>query len=242
VKVNDLYLDSKLNIAGSAGIEIEVETRGLDEQSLGELRRKMYPITIKAFNKYSDVLENILQSTIKSDPHFLGGHKKSIYCRVKSNFNSNGEPQSEVYSRDIETTLLIGVDETTPEIGMTSSITLDVSGESRRFELEIDRLVIEEFERYFDPSSIERRLQSIAKANLSIDILQSLPVRRLKKVIIAKKPLPESIHIGGRDITGVFSTTDGGSTATAITIEICYEEEENQRTWCYDYTFGTANV
>lgn len=238
VKVGDLFLDSKFNIAGSAGIEIEVDTRGLDEKSLDDLRRRMFPTTIKAFNSYSDVLESLLKATINSDPNFLGGHKKSIFCRVKSTFTSQGEPVADTYGRDIEMTLLVAADEAEPEIGLKSRLTVKVGDMHKHFTLEVDQLVLEEFKKYFDESTIEERLKKIAQANLELDISQSLPVDRLRKIIIAKRPLPESIDIGGRDISDVFA---GSSQTTAsITIQICYEEEDNQRTWCYDYTFGTA--
>ncbi|MEI2386365.1 hypothetical protein [Breoghania sp. JC706] len=239
VKVGDLFLDSKLNIASNAGIEIEVDTQGLDEKQLADLRRRMYPTTIRSFNKYSDVLESILQSTINSDPSYLGGHKKSIFCRVKSNFTSNGEPRSDVYSRDIETTLLVAAEEAEPEIALRSKIQVDVGEKKRKIALEVDRLVIDEFKRHVAEDTIEERLRRIAEQNLEMDISQSLPVDRLHKVIIAMKPLPESIDIGGRDISGVFATPGGDGARASITIVICYEEEDAQRTWCYDYTFGS---
>jgi len=242
VKVGDLFLDSKLNIAEAAGIEIEVDTRGLDEKSLADLRRRMFPTTIKAFNKYSDVLESILQSTINSDASILGGHKKSIFCRVKSNYTSQGEPISDTYGRDIEMTLVVAVDDAEPEIGMKSRITVQVGEINKNFDLEVDQLVLDEFKNHFDESTIEERLKRIAQANLELDISQSLPVDRLRKIIIAKRPLPESINIGGRDISDVFAAPGDGQTTASITIEICYEEEDNQRTWCYDYTFGTTTA
>jgi len=240
VKVGDLFLDSKTNIAGSAGIEIEVDTRGLDEKSLDDLRRRMFPTTIKAFNNYSDILESLLQATINSNPSFLGGHKKSIFCRVKSTFTSQGEPVADTYGRDIEMTLLVAADEAEPEIGLKSRITVKVGDMHKHFTLEVDRLVLDEFRKYFDESTIEERLKKIAQTNLELDISQSLPVDRLQKVIMAKRPLPESIDIGGRDISGVFASAGSGQTTASITIQICYEEEDNQRTWCYDYTFGTT--
>lgn len=240
VKVGDLFLDSKFNIAETAGIEIEVDTRGLDEKSLDDLRRRMFPTTIKAFNSYSDVLESLLQATINSNPNFLGGHKKSIFCRVKSAFTSQGKPVADTYGRDIEMTLLVAADEAEPVIGLKSHITVHVGGIHKHFALEVDQLVLDEFKKYFDESTIEERLKKIAKTNLELDISQSLPVDRLRKIIMAKRPLPESIDIGGRDISGVFAAVGGGQTTASITIEICYEEEDNQRTWCYDYTFGTG--
>lgn len=246
VKISDLDLDDLgtgvgVDIAGDTGMDIEVDTRGLSHSEIESLRETIYPNVIRSFRKHSQIMKALLDNVVRNvnDPRVGGGYVKCIYCRVKANVSSTGMGISETYSRELVASIDFKDEEREPDIAYRTMIKVSAKGETKELPLEVDANVISKLLNYMGEDEARTRVSELARKKVELDIEQFIPISGVTRIIMAEFPLPGSIRLGGRVNFGKLSERHPNTPVASITIQVCYEDENCQCSYCTDFTFGT---
>jgi len=241
INIDDLNdLGSDVNIAGTTGMDIDVDTKGLNHRELDRMRDKIYPNVIRSFQKHSQIMKKILDGAVQNlnDPEVIGGHLKCIYCRIKFNISSTGESTSETYSRELVASVDFKEEERNPEISYRTTIDIQTKDGDKQLPLEVDALVMK-FLQNVNEEEARSRVANLARKKTQLSIEQFIPIGGVTKIVMAAYPLPGSIRLGGAKLGRLTDKLPNMPTAS-ITIQICYEDENCQCSYCEDFTFGTV--